>query len=451
MAMINSNTESETLQLLFDWLKKVIHWRIENLMDASFSDLLEALPLPDITSNKKSVYNEIVKENNLNEAEQLVLLLSLSPYYIPEFLNSFPEGDEKNPEIPHLFLNKSLINKSKYPSFETAIFLLGGNNISYKQEYFYLFSSGSKLFKEDIIAYPSPAHGEPFTRSNLCTGNSLLSNILSGIHSGPEFSHEFPAMLLTPEYTWDDLVLDNETMKQLGELKEWLEFEKYCKDNNISILRLKQGYKSLFHGPPGTGKTLAASLLGEMTGHKVYRIDLSSVVSKYIGETEKNLAKVFDRAAHGNWILFFDEADALFGKRGVTQNAHDRYANQEVSYLLQRFENYEGVSILATNFKENIDSAFYRRFHSIVSFKKPNADERFKLWSVHLPEGFRFADDINLHEISQSIKLNGSGIYNVMRRSCMKAALNGDMIIKGSDMYESVKLEFAKENKTLTF
>ncbi len=187
-----------------------------------------------------------------------------------------------------------------------------------------------------------------------------------------------------------------------------------------------------------------------MTGHKVYRIDLSSVVSKYIGETEKKLAKVFDRATHGKWILFFDEADALFGKRGITQNAHDRYANQEVSYLLQRFESYEGVSILATNFKENIDSAFYRRFHSIISFKKPTADERLKMWRSHLPESFKFAEEINLCEIAHSVKLTGAGIFNVMRRSCMKAAMNGDMVIRGKDMYESVKLEFAKENKTFS-
>jgi SpoVK/Ycf46/Vps4 family AAA+-type ATPase len=173
------------------------------------------------------------------------------------------------------------------------------------------------------------------------------------------------------------------------------------------------------------------------------------VVSKYIGETEKNLAKIFDRAAHGNWILFFDEADALFGKRGTTQNAHDRYANQEVSYLLQRFEKYEGVSILASNFKENIDSAFYRRFHSIVQFKNPEQEERLKLWEVHLPKQFKFADDIDLDEIARNIKINGSGIYNVMRRSCMKAVLNNDMVIQGQDMLDSVKMEFAKENKIL--
>jgi len=245
------------------------------------------------------------------------------------------------------------------------------------------------------------------------------------------------------------LILDYETRSQLQEMKEWLDYETISKEKGLGVDKFKLGYKCLFFGSPGTGKTLAASLIGKLTNRKVYRIDLSSVVSKYIGETEKNLARIFDRASHGSWILFFDEADALFGKRGTTQNAHDRYANQEVSYLLQRFESYEGVSILASNFKDNIDMAFYRRFHSIIRFKNPEAEERLKLWKVHLPNGFEFAPDVDLEEIAYSVKINGAGIYNVMRRSCMKAVINNDMLVKGSDMLDSVKMEFAKENKLI--
>jgi SpoVK/Ycf46/Vps4 family AAA+-type ATPase len=126
--------------------------------------------------------------------------------------------------------------------------------------------------------------------------------------------------------------------------------------------------KILFIGAPGTGKKTLASLIGQQSGTEVYRIDLSMIVSKYIGETEKNLSKVFDAAEHKNWILFFDEADALFGKRTDVRDAHDRYANQEVAYLLQRIENYNGLVILATNMKNNIDDAFTRRFQTIIHF-----------------------------------------------------------------------------------
>ena len=135
-------------------------------------------------------------------------------------------------------------------------------------------------------------------------------------------------------------------------------------------------------GPPGTGKTMTASLLGKEFNKDVYRIDLSQIVSKYIGETEKNLEKIFVKAEHKDWILFFDEADALFGKRSNVQSAHDKYANQEVSYLLQRVEDFSGLIILASNYKTNIDSAFVRRFNAIIHFPMPGHHERFELWRV---------------------------------------------------------------------
>src|SRR5204863_2251929 len=138
-------------------------------------------------------------------------------------------------------------------------------------------------------------------------------------------------------------------------------------------------------GPPGTGKTLTAGLLGKEFNKDVYRVDLSQIVSKYIGETEKNLSKIFDRAEHKDWILFFDEADALFGKRTNVQSSHDKYANQEVSYLLQRVEDYAGLLILSSNFKNNLDDAFIRRFHEVVHFPLPDARQRLILWEKSLP------------------------------------------------------------------
>jgi len=437
---------AEELENYFNWLQEIIVWRIQAMQNVDFVKAVKQMPIPESTS--KSIFSTIVKEYQLNEIEQFIALLSLAPYFVPGFINSISSAgnEEKRPD---LFLNKSLTNNSLYPSIETALSILGGSNIASRQKYFSYFSVGSKLFKEDIIIQPNPQQGEPFTRATLTPGQNFLNNILLGKNLGPEFSHDFPATLITSDYTWDDLIVDYDTREQLQEVKEWLDYEDICRTKGIEINQFKGGYKCLFFGPPGTGKTLAASLIGKLTNRQVYRIDLSAVVSKYIGETEKNLAKVFDRASHGNWILFFDEADALFGKRGTTKSAHDRYANQEVSYLLQRFENYEGVSILASNFKENIDTAFYRRFHSIVQFKNPEPEERLKLWQVHLPKEFDFAESVDLDEIARNVKINGSGIYNVMRRSCMKAVLNNDMIIRGSDMLDSVKLEFTKENKII--
>ena len=150
--------------------------------------------------------------------------------------------------------------------------------------------------------------------------------------------------------------------------------------------RLRPGYRALFHGPPGTGKTLTATLLGKATRRDVYRVDLSTVVSKYIGETEKNLANLFDQARNRDWILFFDEADALFGKRTNVKDAHDRYANQEISYLLQRMEAYRGLAILATNMKGALDHAFLRRIRFLVEFPFPDAADRAEIWRHVFPD-----------------------------------------------------------------
>lgn len=179
---------------------------------------------------------------------------------------------------------------------------------------------------------------------------------------------DFFAKPITTELTWNDLDVSKNTLIQIHEIETWVQ-------NSSSLMRkwqltkkLKPGYRALFYGTSGKQKTLTASLLGRHTNKDVYSIDLSMVVSKYIGETEKNLANLFDKARNKDWILFFDEADALFGKRTDVSDAHDRYANQKVSYLLQRMEEYSGLTILATNFKTDIDEAFLRRFNSIINF-----------------------------------------------------------------------------------
>jgi SpoVK/Ycf46/Vps4 family AAA+-type ATPase len=187
--------------------------------------------------------------------------------------------------------------------------------------------------------------------------------------------------------------------------------------------RLRPGCRALFHGPPGTGKTLSAALLGKRTGLEVQRVDLSLLVSKYIGETEKNLARVFEQAERQRWILFFDEADALFGKRSDTKDAHDRYANQEVAYLLQRIETFEGVAILASNLHQNLDEAFLRRFEAVVYFPPPRAEERLRLWREGFSTKARVTAD--LERIARQHDLSGGAIINVIRRVSLAAIARG--------------------------
>jgi SpoVK/Ycf46/Vps4 family AAA+-type ATPase len=187
----------------------------------------------------------------------------------------------------------------------------------------------------------------------------------------PDVGSSFAAQRLTTPLGWADLALGPETMSALAALRTWLQHRHTGPKGGASVEQLATGYRSLFVGPPGTGKTLAATLLGQDAGLAVYSVDLSRVVSKYIGETEKNLGLVFDRAQSENWLLFFDEADALFGQRSSVDTGQDRYGNQEVNCLLQRMEAFSGLAILASNLKANLDKAFVRRFQSLVHFTRP--------------------------------------------------------------------------------
>jgi SpoVK/Ycf46/Vps4 family AAA+-type ATPase len=177
------------------------------------------------------------------------------------------------------------------------------------------------------------------------------------------------------ERSWADLALTERAVQQVEEIKAWLkQSTPVTRESAQKKTKLTQGYRCLFYGPPGTGKTSTAALIGKELHMPVHKIDLALVVSKYIGETEKNLELLFDRAENAGWILFFDEADALFGKRTNVRDAHDRYTNQEVSSLIKRIEDYKGLVILATNMKGNIDEAFIRRFNSIIHFTGQNSD-----------------------------------------------------------------------------
>nr|WP_285222276.1 MULTISPECIES: ATP-binding protein [unclassified Lysobacter] len=211
--------------------------------------------------------------------------------------------------------------------------------------------------------------------------------------------------------------------------------------------KLRPGCRALFFGPPGTGKTMTATVLGKMTGREVYKVDLSMVVSKFIGETEKNLAGLFDRAEHKDWILFFDEADALFGKRTQVRDAHDRYANQEVSFLLQRIETFSGLIILASNLAGNVDEAFARRFEHLVHFPMPRQSERLLIWKKGLPPIAALESGIDLAQIANRYELSGGMIMNVIRYVSLQAISRDERVLRLQDFLDGIRRENTKENR----
>ena len=277
----------------------------------------------------------------------------------------------------------------------------------------------------------------------------LVEQLTTGTLSRPRFSMDFPAEYIETEMDWSDLVLHPGTLRHIREIEHWITHHHTVRHEWGMKKHLKPGFRALFYGPPGTGKTLTATLLGKHTGKDVFRIDLSRVVSKYIGETEKNLSRLFDRAENKNWILFFDEADALFGKRTEIRDAHDKYANQEVAYLLQRIENYNGLIILATNQRANIDDAFIRRFQTIIHFPMPRPEERRAIWERTFPTQLAIADDIDWQQVATRYELTGAGILNVAHYCAIEILAEQVPHLDRKRLESAILREYAKEGKVL--
>jgi SpoVK/Ycf46/Vps4 family AAA+-type ATPase len=253
------------------------------------------------------------------------------------------------------------------------------------------------------------------------------------------------ARKITPLYRWRDIILPDDRLQQLHEICTHAKyrqhvFEQWGFDRKMS---LGKGLSMLFVGPSGTGKTMAAEIIADELGLDLYKIDLSSMVSKYIGETEKNLSAIFQEAEQSNAILFFDEADAIFGKRSEVKDAHDRYANIEVNYLLQKMEEYEGITILASNFPQNFDDAFSRRLRFVVSFPFPEAVQRHQMWQSMFPLDAPLGKDIDFDFLSRKLKITGGNIKNIALNAAFLAAANSG-VIGMKHIIRSTKREFQK-------
>jgi SpoVK/Ycf46/Vps4 family AAA+-type ATPase len=238
------------------------------------------------------------------------------------------------------------------------------------------------------------------------------------------------AVRVDKAYRWEDLVISVDGYHSLLEMISYAAnaeqvYDKWGFGQKHTVA---QGISALFSGPPGTGKTMCASVIARELDMELFRVDLSRVVSKWIGETEKNLARVFDEAQRSNAVVLFDEADSLFAKRTEVKSSVDRYANLEVNFLLQRMETFNGITILTTNFEDTIDTAFKRRLTFRIRFEKPDADARAALWAKMFPEGAELAADVSFEEIGRRYEVSGGNIRNAAIRAAFLAASEGHTI-----------------------
>ncbi|MFZ2498196.1 AAA family ATPase [Methanosarcina sp.] len=257
------------------------------------------------------------------------------------------------------------------------------------------------------------------------------------------------ALKISPQYHWEDIVLLGDTLEQLKEVRSFIKHrEKVYSDWGFEKkLSYGKGLNVLFSGPSGTGKTMAAEILANEVKLDLYKIDLSSVVSKYIGETEKNLKKIFEEAETSNCILFFDEADAIFGKRSEVKDAHDRYANIETAYLLQKMEEHEGTVILASNFRKNIDESFERRLNIIIEFPFPDENRRLKIWRTVFPREATICDDVDYDILAREVKLSGGHIKNIALAAAFYAA-EDEGAIRMTHIIQAGRREYHKLGRT---
>lgn len=438
------------LERELEWLGQVIAARYAISFNAqpAWKSVEEVEP-PDV-GDDHSFYPQLVRDESLSFAERLILILSLAPALRPALLDPLLV---KNPDTDKPFTEFGGMHGPTHngliPTVQTALYLLAGDELKDRHRYLPLFAQDHLFFTRDLVRIGSVSADEPYLSGSLTASPDLISRALTGAKRKTNYSPDFPAREVTTTMTWDDLVLDASVLKQVNEIMTWLKYSPILMKDWGMERKIKPGYRCLFHGPPGTGKTLTATLMGKVTGKKVYQIDLSLIVSKYIGETEKNLSRVFDAAQNKDWILFFDEADALFGKRTKVSDSHDRYANQEVSYLLQRVEDYHGLVILATNLKSNIDDAFLRRFQTVVQFYLPSAAERLELWKACLPDEITLGEDVNLRQIAAKYEISGGSIINIVQYCALQALSKNNLTLTAADLVAGIRRELSKEGKTI--
>lgn len=448
--MSPTQLNAATLEREIDWFSQVLETVIKLYFEqgSEHDDVREVAP-PDL-SQDESEYARLVKQHTMSFDERLILILAMIPHIRPQLLDLlFVRNKNLDRGYAEFGGWQGKYHGGFLPTGETAAFMLAGQDLARRFEVIRLFESDHFFSGSGILWIERHSEDEPYLSGALRLSADTLSRCTSGIKHKPDYSITFPAKLITTRLSWDDLVLAPQVLEEIDVIKTWMQHSTTIMQDWGLEKSIKPGYRSLFYGPPGTGKTLTATLIGAELGVDVYRIDLSMVVSKYIGETEKNLANVFDQAQHKNWILFFDEADALFGKRTQTTSSNDRHANQEISYLLQRVEDYPGVVILATNLKANIDEAFARRFQSLVYFPLPDVSLRQRLWENTLNGRAGLADGVDLAHLASEYELSGGAITNVVRYGAISALQMKRTRINSDDLVNGVAKELRKEGKTI--
>ena len=450
MKAFHQQAISEEIQ----WLDTLIKHRVqelnqeENTLATSIADI--AYPP---SHHFECHYQQFLQKHEFDIPERLLLILVVARSVFPQIFKPLVKV-YKNIDKQYEFGGILEPDSHRFiPTLRTLFFLLSGNNLQDQFYHHLTFTPRHLLFEHSIVKLENDPRKEHNSEDDLLyqrvkLSDAYLKYFLGGDRPTLDSEEGFPATLLETDKTFDDLVLPDQVIKQLDGPMNYIKgYQELLKQPDTKS-KIKPGYLILLHGKPGTGKTLTSSVMGSYLGVEVYYLNLSRVVSKYIGETEKNLEKVFNRLETKLCILFVDEADALFGKRTEVQDSKDRYANQEVAYLLQRVEKFPGVVILATNYEQNLDEAFTRRILSHIHIPLPDSEARTQLWQKSLPQSFRFEYKALAQQLGDTFALTGGNISNIIKQACLKATQENTQILTyKTHLEEFISYEFDKEKR----
>lgn len=433
-----------------DWLQQVLDQALRSyLLQEGHEQDWRELPRPDTTGD--APYHVALRRWQPDVAGRLALALALAPQHRPEVLDVF---FGKNGQYDRAFTEFGGLPDRTHAGFlptgQTLAFVLRCGDPSGIAALWRWLGADSILVREGVLQLEQAGEGLPLLAGALTLPNGWYQHFLSGEPPVEAFGAAFPAKAITTMLDWSDLVLEEPVLEQVQEILIWIRHGAELMNDRGLAGRIRPGYRALFYGPPGTGKTLTAALLGKASGLDVYRVDLSQVVSKYIGETEKTIGRIFNTARVHNWILYFDAADALFGKRTIAPDSEERFANQQTGYLLQQMEDYPGVVLLASKVRGNMDEAFTRRFQSVIHFPMPAPAERLRLLQQAFAGVCTLHPSIDLAAIAGQYELSGGAIINVLRSTALAAVAGGRKEVENADLLRAIGKEIDKDHKAIS-
>ena len=426
-------------------LEQLLDWTITALeLKLDFSDT-EPYTLAEPPLWKESMWANVVDNLNLPAESCIALGLALIPELRPQALAVLSNALQQNKFAPE---ELGGINGKEHlgilPTKQTFAFLLSDSTSEGNYLARQILRRDGDLIKLGILLETSPQEKDPELTGVLRVTAEFFHILTQGTPYVPQLSTSFPAELITTEMTWDDLVLPEKTLFQLEEIISWFKGKDNLLNNPEVKKLLRPGYRAIFHGPSGTGKTLSAQLLAKRMGLPLLKVHTPMLVSKWVGETEKNLNRLFDQASGRDWILLFDEGENLFGQRGGN-STQDQHSNQQIGFLLQKIEHHDGLIIISSNRYASMDPAFRRRFESIVRFKEPTYEERLKLWQNIFGKVEIDQREVKFEELAEHYPdMTGGYLINVLRSAWTWAYQSDRDWIKLVDILRGIQKETHK-------